>query len=182
METPDNIETAELAEGSSETIETADLAEGRFTYGEIHQYLRDWLYPGEHSKTDKAALQKRAKFFTCGDSDLFYECASVRCNNLLLPVANSLKTQKSMYKVLTPTIKSFTFFWLGANWKCIPKGTTCIVYWLCVLKGVQHWFLWIFKMGPDYCMRLFHSLVQLQLQWRELSLQDKDWSLTNARL
>ncbi len=39
METTDNIETAEHAEGSSETIETADNAEGRFTYGEIHQYL-----------------------------------------------------------------------------------------------------------------------------------------------
>ncbi len=48
-------------------------AEGRFTYGEIHQYLHDGLYPGEYSKTDKAALRNlRVKFFTCDGSDLFY--------------------------------------------------------------------------------------------------------------
>ncbi len=76
METSDNTKTAEHAEGSSERhrseIETADHAEGRFKYREIHQYLRGGLYPEEYSKTDKAALRKRAKFFTCDGSDLFY--------------------------------------------------------------------------------------------------------------
>ena len=46
--------------------------EGRFSYDELYHYLRDGSYPQGYSKVDKAALRKRAKFFTCEGSDLYY--------------------------------------------------------------------------------------------------------------
>ena len=46
--------------------------DGRFTYNQLHVYLRDGSYPESYTMANKAALRKRAKFFTSEGSDLFY--------------------------------------------------------------------------------------------------------------
>ena len=53
-------------------METEKIAEGRFSYGVIHQYLRDGSYPDSYTKTEKQALWKRSKYFGCKGADLFY--------------------------------------------------------------------------------------------------------------
>ena len=45
----------------------AQLEQGRFTFNDIHRYLRDG-----YTKPDKLALRKRAKFFCTRGADLIY--------------------------------------------------------------------------------------------------------------
>ena len=50
----------------------AQLEQGRFTFNDIHRYLRDGCYPDGYTKPDKLALRKRAKFFCTRGADLIY--------------------------------------------------------------------------------------------------------------
>ena len=48
------------------------LEQGRFTFNDIHRYLREGCYPDGYTKADKLALRKRAKFFCTRGADLIY--------------------------------------------------------------------------------------------------------------
>ena len=50
----------------------AQLEQGRFTFNDIHRYLRDGCYPDGYTKPDKLSLRKRAKFFCTRGADFIY--------------------------------------------------------------------------------------------------------------
>ena len=68
----DDITREDAAAVTTTETDAATITDGRFTFSEIHRYLRDKTYPVGYSKADKTALRKRANFFVCKGSDLFY--------------------------------------------------------------------------------------------------------------
>ena len=63
----------------------AQLEQGRFTFNDIHRYLRDGCYPDGYTKPDKLALRKRAKFFCARGADLFYDALKMKSLHLFPP-------------------------------------------------------------------------------------------------